>query len=72
MLKEVARFKCVDASGREYTVIERRHVITSREMAGVGTGLGTLSYVTASGEPVNALDDGTFELPLKELILRKV
>lgn len=58
-LRKTGQFTCRDAHGREYTVIERRHVVktpSGKEM------LGTRDYVTANGEDVSELNDNSFEI----------
>lgn len=70
--KEVDRFNCRGTSGREYTVVERRRVITSHQMAGTAATLGTLDFITTTGEDVSDLDDGTFKIVRTDEILRRI
>lgn len=73
MLKEVARYRCRGERGREFTVIERRHVISPRAISGhLEPALGTATLTTAAGQDVNELDDGSFQIVLTDEILRKI
>jgi len=73
MRKEISRVACRDDDGKKYTVVMWQHY-SDRGTLAVPKRLAptTKSLALATGEPVNFIDDDTFEIVESETIIRRV
>jgi hypothetical protein len=71
--EEVSRFKAIDDEGKRYTIIEMQRFIHAKDMDGEEMkARGLKRLMLRSGEPVNYIDDSTFEIVRTGKIARKI
>lgn len=73
MRREIGRIECEDDQGRPYTVVEYQNYRVWKGMDGVAQEVPTTRAMTLrNGEPVNFVDDDTFEIVRTDTIIRRV
>ncbi len=71
--EEIRRFKAVDSEGNVYTVIEKQKFMQAAALDGKQSqAAGSRRLMLPDGEPVNFIDDDTFEIVRSDTIIRKV
>jgi hypothetical protein len=71
--EEIRRFKAVDDEGNVYTVIEKQKFMHAASIDGKQSqAAGSRRLMLPDGEPVNFINDDTFEIVRSHTIIRKV
>lgn len=71
----IDRFRALDAQGRSYTIVELEQVNYGSGLSGrrqPATGGSRRLAVMETGDDVNELDDGSYEIVMSEVIVRRV
>lgn len=62
MVEELARHRCIDRDGIAIVVVEHCNIFTTSDGAALGQYRGAGRMTLLDGEPVRAVDAGTFEV----------
>ncbi len=73
MRKEIGRVVCRDDGGNEYSVVMWQNFSDSSALEAANRMTPTTKALALStGEPVNFIDDNTFEIVESETVIRRV
>jgi hypothetical protein len=69
---ESNRYECLDAEGHSYIVVEIQEFVEQKTLQGISSAKGLKRLQLPNGNPVNFVDDRTFELVLEEVRVTRV